>query len=166
MNPNYNLIRLIQQALYALKRDYGGYINVYQGVPTTDIETGEVTRNVSAFPIHRAIVLPVRVLEAVKTLGQGGLSGRLNIIGSHYETGKRLFIIDRRDIPVPMTMNDWIRYDGRKYTFDSVEEYEYHTAYLVTGTELVGEVSIGADLSVSVGNAITLGESAVGSTGP
>ena len=164
--PNYNLIRLIQQALYSLKRDYGGHVNIYQGVPTTDIETGEVTRNVTAYPIHRAIVLPVRVLEAVKNLGQGGLSGRLNIIGSRYDSGKRLFIIDRRDITVPLSLVDWIGYDKKKYTFESIEEYEFHTAYLITGVEMVGEVLLGAELSASVSDSITLGQSAVGSTGP
>jgi hypothetical protein len=163
MTPNYNLVRLIQQALYSLKRDYGNKITVNQGVPTVDIETGDVTRDVTSYTVHRAIVLPVKVLEAVKTLGQGGLAGRLNIVGSHYDTGKRLFIIDRRDLPVAISLDDWIRYDERKYTFDSVEEYEYHTAYLVIGTELIGEVSQGANITVSVSNDITLGSTGVAS---
>ena len=164
MTPNYNLIRLIQQALYSLKRDYGGPITVYQGVATTDVETGEVTRNVTVHSIRKAIVLPVKVLEAVKNLGQGGLSGRLNIVGSRYDTGKRLFIIDRRDLPVVLDLTNWIGYDSKKYTFESLEEYEFHTAYLVIGVELVGEVLLGAVHGVTVDNAVVMSQS--GSTGP
>lgn len=162
VNPS--LQRLIQQALYSLKRDFGNRIVLYQGVPTADILTGEITRNVTGYHINRAIVLPVKVLDAVKTLTQGGLAGRLNIIGSHYDTGKRLFIIDRRDLPVALSLDDWIRYDNRKYSFDSLEEYEYHTAYLIQGSELVGEVSMGADLTGTVSSAIDFNQA--GSTGP
>lgn len=156
MKPNYNLVKLIQNAVASLKRDYGHAISVYQGVPTTDVETGVVTRNVTGYNIRRAIVLPVRVLEAVKNLGQGGLAGRLNIIGSRYDTGKRLFIIDRRDLPVVLSLNDWIKYDERKYSLETIDEYEYHTAYLVTGVELIDEVSRSADYSVSATDAVTL----------
>lgn len=161
---NPNLQRLIQQALYSLKRDFGERLTVYTGVPQVDIATGDVTRNATGYRINRGIVLPVKVLDAVKTLTTGGLAGRLSIVGSHYDSGKRLFIIDRRDIPVALTLDDWIRYDNRKYSFDTIEEYEYHTAYLITGSELIGEVSLGADINVSIGSAVSFDQS--GSTGP
>ena len=164
MNPNYNLVKLIQNAIYALKREYGGSIVVYSGVPTINIETGVVTREVNSYAINRAIVLPVKVYDAVKTLGQGGLNGRLNIVGSHFDAGKRLFIIDRRDLSIELTLSEWIRYDGRKYMFETIEEYEYHTAYLVTAAELIGETSAGGSVSVAVNNTLTM--TTQGATGP
>ena len=51
-----------------------------------------------------------------------------------------MFIIDRRDAPsLTLTAIDWIGYDGRRYAFESFEEYEFSSAWIVVGKALLGE---------------------------
>ena len=140
---NYSLNQQIRRVLYALKRQYGGSIVVYQnGVVTTDTKTGEVARTKTASRIHRAVVLPVTVSREVKqsisliSANKQMLTGA----GGGFESGKRLFIIERRDCPsLVLHKSDWLAYNGRKYAIENYEEYEFDAAYIITGKELPGE---------------------------
>ncbi len=139
---SYGLNQQIRRVLYALKRQYGGSIVVYQnGAVTTDTKTGEVARTKTAIRIQRAVILPVKVSGEVKhTISL--ISANKQLVtgaGGGFETGKRLFIIERRDCPsLVLHKTDWVGYNGRKYAIENFEEYEFDAAYLITGKELPG----------------------------
>jgi hypothetical protein len=139
---SYSLNRQIQRVLYALKRQYGGAIVIYQNQSVaTDPKTGEVTRTKTAVRIQRAVVLPVTVSREVKQAISVISANKMAVSGgSGFETGKRLFIIERRDAPsLTLTASDWIGYDGRRYAIESFEEYEFSSAWIVVGKALIGE---------------------------
>ena len=165
---SYGLNQQIRRVLYALKRQYGGSIVVYQnGVVTADTKTGEVTRTKTATRIHRAVILPVTVSREVKqsisliSANKQMLTGA----GGGFESGQRLFIVERRDCPsLVLHKTDWVAYNGRKYAIENYEEYKFDVAYIITGKELVGE-SIGVAGSIvdlSVGDALALDSQAGG----
>jgi len=165
---SYGLNQQIRRVLYALKRQYGGSIVVYQnGVVTADAKTGEVARTKTATQIQRAVVLPVKISAEVKhTVAMISANKQmLTGAGGGFESGQRLFIVERRDCPnLVLHKTDWVAYNGRKYAIENYEEYEFDVAYIITGKELVGE-SIGVAGSIvdlSVGDALALDSQAGG----
>ena len=146
---NYSLNQHIRRVLYALKRQYGGAVVVYQnGAVTTDTKTGEVTRTKTATRIRRAIVLPVTINREVKQSISLISANKQMVTGGGFESGKRLFIIERRDCPsLVLHKTDWLIYHGRKYAIENYEEYEFDAAYIITGKEMLGE-SVGVQGSV------------------
>ena len=163
---SYALNQQLRRVLYALKRQYGGAIVVYQnGVVTTDTKTGEVARTKTATRIQRAVILPVKVSAEVKhtvaliSANKQMLTGA----GGGFESGQRLFIIERRDCPsLVLHKTDWLAYNGRKYAIENYEEYEFDAAYIITGKEMPGE-SVGVAGSVvdlSAGDVLALSDQA------
>lgn len=154
---NYGLNQQIRRVLYVLKRQYGGSIAIYQnGTVTTNTETGEVSRTKTPTRIHRAVVLPVTISREVKQSISLISANKQFVTGGSIETGKRLFIVDRRDCPsLILSESDWLVYDGRKYAIVNFEEYEFDSAYVITGKELQGEstgevvAEAGDDLSLT-----------------
>jgi hypothetical protein len=138
---NYGLNQQIRRVLYALKRQYGGEVVVYQnGTVTTDTKTGETSRTKTATRIRRAVVLPVTVSREVKQSISLISANKQMVTGGGFESGKRLFIIERRDCPnLVLHKSDWLAYQGRKYAIENYEEYEFDAAYLITGREMPGE---------------------------
>ena len=157
---NYSLNQQIRRVLYALKRQYGGSIVVYQnGVVTTDTKTGEVARTKTASRIHRAVVLPVTVSREVKQSISLISANKQMVTGGGFEAGKRVFIIERRDCPsLVLHKSDWLAYNGRKYAIENYEEYEFDAAYIITGKELPGESLgvAGSMVDLSADSALTV----------
>ena len=160
----YGLNQQIRRVLYALKRQYGGSVVVYQnGVVTTDAKTGEVVRTKTATRIHRAIVLPVTLSREVKQSISLISANKQMVMGGGFESGKRLFIIERRDCPrLVLKESDWLVYHGRKYSIENFEEYEFDAAYIIHGKELVGESIGGAGTLAEANVSLTLGSQAEG----
>jgi hypothetical protein len=161
---SYGLNQHIRRVLYALKRQYGGSIVVYQnGAVTTDTKTGEVARTKTATRIRRAIVLPVTISREVKQSISLISANKQMVTGGGFESGKRLFIIERRDCPdLVLHKTDWLAYNGRKYAIENYEEYEFDAAYIITGKELPGESLgvAGAIVDPSADNALALASQA------
>jgi len=164
----YGLNQQIRRVLYSLKRQYGGSVVVYQnGVVTTDAKTGEVTRTKTATRIHRAIVLPVTLSREVKQSISLISANKQMVTGGGFESGKRLFIIERRDCPnLVLHKSDWLAYNGRRYAIETYEEYEFDVAYIVTGKELPGEGLgvAGSIVDPSADSALALASQAAGET--
>jgi len=165
---SYGLNQQIRRVLYALKRQYGGSVVVYQnGVVTTDTKTGEVTRTKTATRIPRAIILPVTISREVKQSISLISANKQMVTGGGFESGKRLFIIERRDCPsLVLHKTDWVAYNGRKYAIENYEEYEFDAAYIITGKELPGE-SLGVAGSIvnpSAGDVLALASQATTET--
>jgi len=159
---NYSLNQQLRRVLYALKRQYGGSIVIYQnGVVTSDPKTGEVARTKTATRIQRAVILPVKVSAEVKhtvaliSANKQMLTGA----GGGFESGQRLFIIERRDCPsLVLHKTDWLGYNGRRYAIENYEEYEFDAAYLITGKELPAESPgvAGSIVDLSAADALAL----------
>ena len=159
---SYGLNQQLRRVLYALKRQYGGSIVVYQnGVLTTDAKTGEVARTKTATRIQRAVILPVKVSAEVKhtvaliSANKQMLTGA----GGGFESGQRLFIIERRDCPsLVLHKADWLVYNSRRYAIDNFDEYEFETAYIITGKEMPGESLgvAGSMVDLSADSALTV----------
>ena len=161
---NYGLNQQTRRVLYALKRQYGGTIVVYQnGTVTTDTKTGETTRTKTATRIQRAVVLPETISREVKQSISLISANKQMVTGGGYEAGKRLFIVERRDCPhLVLKESDWLVYHGRKYAIENFEEYEFEAAYIIHGKELVGEAISGGATMAEANASLTLGSQAEG----
>ena len=139
-NPNYNLIKFIRRCVYQMKREYGGCITVYKlESASTDRATGlkEVSR--TSYPINRAIVLPTRLKrEVIQSISL--ISANKQIVqGGMFDTGTRIFIIDRRDASFDdLNNDDWIVYEHKRFELKWIDEFEQQTAWLIVGKELEG----------------------------
>jgi len=157
---NYSLNQQIRRVLYALKRQYGGALVVYQnGTVTTDTKTGEVTRTKTATRIQRAVVLPVTISREVKQSISLISANKQMVTGGGFESGKRLLIIERRDCPnLVLHKSDWLAYNGRRYAIENYEEYEFDAAYIITGKEMPGEFLgvAGSIVDLSSGDTLAL----------
>lgn len=132
---NYNLNRFIRNAIYRMKHDYGGEITLYQLTSaTTDRATGVKSEAHTSILIPRAVVLPVNVRrEVIQSISAISANKKL-VMGGSFDSGLRVFIIDRRDAPgYEITNDDWIVYEHKRYDLKSVEEFEQSTAWLITG---------------------------------
>ena len=157
---SYGLNQQLRRVLYALKRQYGGSIVVYQnGVVTADTKTGDVARTKTATRIQRAIILPVKISAEVKHTVALISANKQMVTGGGFESGKRLFIIERRDCPsLVLHKTDWVAYNGRKYAIENYEEYEFDAAYIVTGKEMPGEFlgAAGSVVDATAGSTLAL----------
>jgi hypothetical protein len=154
----------IQQALYMLKRAYGTPVDIYvQGAVTTNAMTGAKTVEKTVYPIDIAIVLPSKLSRSDKR-GISLISANKTMVeGGFYDTTTRRFIIDRSDVPdlTMLTENDWLVFKGRKYQFDSIQEFEDDAGWVIVGKAVLGEVPEQIFL-VSADNLMNLSDSAGG----
>jgi len=135
---NFNLNRRIRQLLYSLKRRFGGPVSVYKlEDSTTDYKTGAKTQYVSKVMVPRAIVLPVKVVREVATSITVVAANKMMVYGGSYDAGTRQFIFDALDMPTEFNFgkDDFILYNDRRYEIKSIEEFEFHTAWIVVGKE-------------------------------
>jgi hypothetical protein len=136
----YFLNRQIQTVLYTLKRQYGGPITVFHVLSReTDTKTGEPAARYRATRISRAIVLPARISRDVERSISLISANKQMVMGGWFDSGKRLFILDRRDTALTVEKDDFLVYDGCKYAVDTIDEYEFASAYSVVAKKLLGE---------------------------
>lgn len=140
MHSEYFLNRQVQLALYSLKRQYGGSIVVFHILTsTTDPKTGVPSATYRAFRIGRAIILPARISREVARNISLISANKQMVMGGGIDTSKRTFIIDRRDArQLELVKDDFLVYDGHKYALETIDEYEFATAYVVVAKRLVG----------------------------
>lgn len=139
---NRNLLAMSRTALYGLKRQYGGRIDVYKLVSSeTDARTGVRTIDKQVFTIRKAIVMPVKIIRLQEQSISLISANKSLVMGGTIDTGTRDFIIDRRDCPdLPeLTADDWVVYDGSKYQISTVYEYEPQAGWVINAKKLVGE---------------------------
>ncbi|MHC4301980.1 MAG: hypothetical protein ACYS7Y_32355 [Planctomycetota bacterium] len=133
----------IRATLYALKRQYGGSLTVYKkGTQDTDYDTGVKEINKDATFVRRAIILPAKVMREANQSISVISANKGFVYGGTFDSSTRMFIIDRRDVPVlpELTEDDWIVYDGRKYEIKQFEMAEFDAAYVITGRAILGDV--------------------------
>jgi len=146
------LNRQIQVALYSLKRLYGGAIVIYHLVSSeADPQTGVAEVKTIATRISRAIILPVKVTREVERNISIISANKQMVMGGSHEGGKRVFIIERRDAPnLVLVKDDWLAYEGAKYAIESIEEYEFKSAWVIVAKHLAGETASSTTLVQSL----------------
>lgn len=143
MPTNRSLNQRIRQCLYSLKKEYGaGPLHVYTfSGSTVNLETGAKTQTKTVTVVRVAIVLPAKVTRGVVQTISMISANKAFVYGGNYDSRARTFIIDRRDAPdLTLKDDDWLVFNGRKYEIKSIQEFEYDTAWVVVGRELIGEV--------------------------
>lgn len=148
----YFLNRQMQTALYALKRQYGGPIVIYRLLSSeVNLETGEAEVKTFAIRVKRAIVLPVRLArEVVRNISLIS-ADKLIVQGGGYDTGRKVFVIDRRDArSLVLTLDDWLVYGGHKFQFEKVDELEFDSGWIITAKVLLGEIDRETELQQTV----------------
>lgn len=136
------LTRIIRQTLYMLKRQYGGTIDIYTlNSTTSDPKTGIVTTNKSVVRVNRAPILPARMTREVRKSISEISANKMFVVGGTYDASRRIFIIDRQDVPADfsITNNSYVVYRNRKYEIETYSEFEFEAGWVVTGRELAGE---------------------------
>lgn len=144
MTPHdYSLNRFIRQVLYSLKRQFGGTVIIARVLgSTSDPQTGEVTVQRDITEIPRAIILPAKVTREQKQSISIISANKSMVMGGTFDTSTRVFIIDRRDVPdLTLSKDASVLYNGRKYAIDSIEEYEFDSAWEIVGKALIGELT-------------------------
>lgn len=141
MQNEYFLNRQVQMALYALKRQYGGAVTVFHILSaTTDPRTGEPSAQYRAWRFGRVVVLPARISRDIERNISIISANKQMVMGGGYDSGKRTFIFDRRDAPnLALAKDDFLVYGGNKYAIETLDEYEFSSAYVVVAKRLVGE---------------------------
>jgi hypothetical protein len=130
-----------------------------------DPKTGEASVNTLTTRIKRAIVLPVTMTRDIVRNISIISADKQMVQGGGYETGKRVFIIDRRDArTLVLSQDDWLVWNGRKYQFEKVEEMEFDSGWIITGKVLLGEtdLEVGCQLSVDGSDTVELASEAIG----
>lgn len=142
MPTNRNLNQRIKSALYELKKQYGaGPISVYSnGGMEVNLRTGVKTHTLSVTEVHKVIVLPAKLSRGVvQTISQIS-ANKAFVYGGYFDSRVRKFIIERRDAPdLELREDDYFVFAGRKYEIESIDEFEFDTAWVVTAKQLVGE---------------------------
>jgi len=159
------LSRLTKAALYSLKRAYGAAVDVYKLDSTsTNPKTGIKAIVKSVVHIRRAAVMPAGLArKAVRGISLISANKQL-VEGGTYDTFTRDFLIDRRDCPglSELTADDWIVFDSKKFQIQSVEDYEFDAAWIVTARCLKGEVPERI-VALHITSLLTVGDTADGS---
>lgn len=142
MSASHPLDRQIQQALYRLKRDFGGTIDIYSLQDAqTDARTGVKTIDKTVTRIERAVVLPAKISRAVEQSISLISANKAFVYGGSYDAGTRVFIVDRRDAPeLRLTKDDWIVYRRRKYEIKAFQDFAFHSSWVITAKTLIGEI--------------------------
>ena len=139
---NNNVKQRMRAALYALKRSYGGRIDIYKkGAASSNPRTGERTIQKSLTQIKRAVILPAEVARQ-EVRGISTISANKGLVqGGWYDNALTIFIIEQKDAPdLTLTPDDWIVYDGKKYQIEEFREWAFDTCWVVTAKALLGEV--------------------------
>ncbi len=141
-NGNPNLNRLLKQAIYQLKHEYGAPVQVYKiDSAATDYKTGVKTATKSVIDVRRAVVMPattmrkffqgISYLSASKPFASQG--------GQGWDGTSRAFIFLGSDLPgYEWEVEDWIVYRSKKYEVSEIEALEFDTGWMIMGKEAKG----------------------------
>ena len=124
-----------------MKQQYGAPILVRrEGCRRRRLPDGRDQPDDSTLRVRRAVVLQGVVTRDAKQSISLITAQKQMVQGGGFDVGKRTFIIDRKDVPRDFVLrkDDWIVFDNRHYDLDTVTEYEFGTAWVVIGKELVG----------------------------
>ena len=161
-NPIHN--RFMRLALYVHKRRNGATVYVRRKVQVvSDSETGQTEWTVMTWKVRRVAVLPAKYQRENKMNAAAMTANRAIVQGGGYDTSGRHFLFDRCEVPADLVLkkDDWIVFNDRHYDIDSIVEYEYDTAWLVTAKELKGRIESIVDIHNPLHVQLTAGDQLV-----
>lgn len=132
-------LRLIENALYRLKRAFGQPIEVVWTVSyTTNDETGKPTVVYDSASVKRAIVLPDKLstdfaydltfIASNKNFTYGGL----------FDVNRRRVVIHRKELPADFridTVGYWLVIKGKRYDIETVESFDNDAGYAIVAKQ-------------------------------
>ncbi len=129
-----NVLRQIRQIVYRLKRNFGVPITFirlsnYQD----DGDTGDMSQTKQNITIKRAILAPAKMIRDF-VYDLSFIAANKNFTyGGYFDAGDRIMIIDAKDLPKGFepNLNDYIIYDGVKYTLKEVHPVAENYAWLI-----------------------------------
>jgi hypothetical protein len=91
--------------------------------------------------ITREVARTVSLITSDKPAVQGG----------GFDSGKKTFVIDRRDArTLVISQDDWIVWNGQKYQIEKLEELEFDAGWVVAGKLLIGETGLETEFQQTV----------------
>jgi hypothetical protein len=138
---NAKLVRMVEQNLYKLKRQYGGPVVLCSlSDANTDYTTGTKVVQYSICHVHRAIVLPSRVWRDVVASVARISTNKPLAYGGEFNVGDRGFIIQGSDVPDGTTVkkDDWLIYRGDRYSVKTILDVCGGVGWMVVARRLPG----------------------------
>jgi len=118
---NAKLVRLVEQNLYMLKRQYGSPAVLCSLLDAdTDYVTGAKLVQYSICHVRKMIVLPSRMWRDVVASVARISSNKPLAYGGEFNVSDRGFIIQGGDLPLAVKKDDWIVYRGERYGVKTV----------------------------------------------
>ncbi len=139
---NRNISRRINQTLYSLKRLWGGSFSIYSvGDATANHLDGTQAEPATVVHVRRGIILPGKhVRDAKQTISMIS-ANKSFVFGGTYDRTARTFIVDRVDAPtLNLTESDYIIYDNKRYEVKEFQEFEFDSAWVISGQAVEGEI--------------------------
>lgn len=140
---NPNLVRVVREAIYQLKKEFGVPVSVYKASSaSTNYETGVKSMTRTSIDVRKCPVLPstsirkfaqsISYLSASKSFASAG--------GQGWDQGTRGFIFEARDLPIGyvLEIEDWVVYRGKRHDPKQIEELGDGLGWLVIATEVKG----------------------------
>ncbi len=127
-------LAFIRKVLYQLKRDYGLSINVnFRTSSMIDSKTLQKTVVVDSFKIARAILLPSNMERAFVYSLPMIASNKNFTYGALFDLDRRRLIIDAKDIPATVTLDNdmWLIFDGKRYDLEEIHEFEFSSGFML-----------------------------------
>lgn len=134
-----NMLRQIKLILYRLKRQFGVKVDVYCPLSQDhNVSTGVVTKTYDIYRIRRVPVFVGKMMrEFIYDLAFIAANKNFTL-GMFFETDMRLFLIDRKDLPKGVTINNrcHLIYRHRRYEISLIEPTEGDRGYLIIGKDI------------------------------
>lgn len=127
--------RNMERVLYKFKRLWKTPIQIHQvdGEPTTNYDTGEITRNEKTLLIKKALILP-RESARKFIYDLAYIASAKNFTeGAYFDSSIRHVVIDRKDLPlnVEIHIDDEVTIDSERYQITNHNELPYRVGYLL-----------------------------------
>lgn len=133
-------LRMIQQTLYQLKREFGLQTNiVWRTSSTPNIKTGKMTVLKDSITVKRAIVLPSKIDRSFEYDLAFIASNKNFTYGGFFDKQRRRVIIDRRDLAADfeIKVGYYLIFDGNRYEIEAVSEFEERAGYLIIAKQVL-----------------------------
>lgn len=133
------LTRTVQRTLYSLKREYGAPLDVYRLLSSdVDPRTGVPDKQKEVYHLRQAIVLPDSLtLREIRSISFISANKQL-VQGGQWEGATTTLLIDRADLGIELTTDDWAVSDGHKYEFATIQNYA-DTAWIIRARLVTGD---------------------------
>jgi hypothetical protein len=130
-----NVLRQIKKIIYRLKRQYGVvmYITYTNSADEYNLETGQITRDLTSIKVRRGIVLPNRLAKDFEYDLSFIAANKNFTYGGIFEKGERNIVIDADDLPsgFQITTEMYVVYSNRRYEIKDATLAEENKAWLL-----------------------------------